>query len=327
MWQPIQLLVEYPRSLSRKENSIRMKVLIICSKNSGRVVPFITEQAQALVDLGLSVNYFYIENKGLKGYLTCYRPFLRIVKDFQPDIIHAHYGLSGVLANMQRIIPVVTTYHGSDVNIPKVLFLSRIAMALSKWNIFVSEQQLKIAGMKSSCSIIPCGVDLELFKPINKAEARKKLQLDVDKKYVLFAGAFNNAVKNAALAQEAISMIPTVTLIELKGYTREQVVLLMTAVDAVLMTSHSEGSPQFIKEAMACNCPIISVEVGDVPQLIEGVGGCYSTSYQPTEIAEKLQHILVADIRTNGRERIMTLGLDVITVAKRIVAIYQSIYN
>ncbi len=334
-----------------------MKILIVCSKNSGRVAPFISDQVEALEKAGLTCDYFTIQGKGLKGYLGQRPALLKKIKSFQPDVIHAHYGLSGLLANMQRKVPVVTTYHGSDINVPKVFWLSKINMVLSAFNIFVSEKmvtkKVPIPAPKSPKGdfktphatlgkgketphtplrkgrwrnvLIPCGVDMELFVPVDKAEARQKMKLEVDKKYVLFSGAFNNGVKNPELAQATLALMPGVELLELKGYSREEVAMLMNAVDAVLMTSHTEGSPQFIKEAMACNCPVVSVSVGDVPEVINGVDGCYLTTYAADDIAAKLQQVLVANKRTTGRRVIVERGLDAVSVAKRIGEVYEFI--
>jgi glycosyltransferase involved in cell wall biosynthesis len=329
-----------------------MKILIVCSKNSGRVAPFICDQVEALEKAGLVCDYFCIQGKGLKGYLGQRTALLRKIKSFQPDVIHAHYGLSGLLANTQRKIPVVTTYHGSDINVPKVFWLSKINMVLSAFNIFVSEKLAPKAAPKSPKAahkspkgdfeketplespikkgrnvLIPCGVDMELFVPMEKTVAREKMKLAAEKKYVLFSGAFNNHVKNPELAQSALALMPGVELLELKGYTRQEVAMLMNAVDVVLMTSHTEGSPQFIKEAMACNCPVVSVPVGDVPEVIGGVEGCYLASYEPADVAAKLKQVLAEGKRTAGRQVISERGLDAVSVAERIAEVYRRVYS
>jgi len=304
-----------------------MKVLIVCSRNSGQIAPFIQEQGAALSALGLKVEYCTIEGKGFWGYLKNRKHLLHSITEFKPNLIHAHYGLSGLLANLQREIPVVTTYHGSDINTPKVYPLSRINMMLSAHNIFVSERNLLKSGLKEKYSLIPCGIDIGLFKPMDKEVARQMLNLDKEKKLILFAGSLTNYVKNPHLAKTAVALLPGVVLLELKGYIREQVALLLNAVDVVLMTSFTEGSPQIIKEAMACNCPIVSVAVGDVPNVIADTVGCYLSDYQDADIAAKLQQAFDFGKRTEGRARIIKLGLDSETVAMRVQEVYEEVVS
>ena len=302
-----------------------MKILIVCSKNSGRIAPFILEQGEALRRAGVEIDYFGIEGKGWRGYLRNRKGLLNKINQFKPLLIHAHYSLSGLLANSQRRVPVVTTYHGSDINDKKVFPLSKINMLLSAYNIFVSEKNRRKSGLTKKQALIPCGVDLEKFIPMEKNTACEMLGLDLNQKLVLFAGAFDNAVKNPTLAKEAASRIENLNLLELKNYSREEVVLLMNAVDACLMTSFTEGSPQFIKEAMACNCPVVSVPVGDVPEVLEGVAGCYIADYEAADVAEKLIRALNYGKRTEGRQRILERGIDSETVAKRILEIYAGL--
>ena len=298
-----------------------MKAVIVCSKNSGKIAPFILDQAESLEAQGIEIDFFTISQKGLRGYLSSRKELMQKIKNFGPDIIHAHYGLSGLLANLQRKIPVVTTYHGSDINNKKVLRFSKIAIFLSKFNIFVSQKNIEITKPNRNYALIPCGVDTELFKPLSKNECRIKLGFSENEKLVLFAGAFDNKVKNVDLAKKAISQLQEVKLVELKGYARQEVAELMNAVDAVLMTSHSEGSPQFIKEAMAVCCPIISVDVGDVKEVVDDTENCFICARSEKEIAEALQKIFTANKRTLGREKV--LKLDNKIVAEKIIDIYK----
>ena len=302
------------------------KILIVCSGNSGKIAPFITEQADTLTNCcGVEHEYFIIVGKGIGGYLRNLPALKKKIRDFHPDLIHAHYGLSGLLANLQRKIPVVTTYHGSDINNNSVFRISRLSIFLSKFNIFVSQKNFDKANVKSNSAIIPCGVDTELFKPEDKLIARKKLGFTDNDKLVLFAGAFNNPVKNPELAQSVVATRTDVKLLELKNYSREEVALRMNAVDVLLMTSHSEGSPQVIKEAMACNCPIVSVDVGDVRDMIQNTERCYICGYDVQEIAAKLNEIFENGKRTNGRNEITARNLDQVSVAHQIYYIYKSI--
>ena len=302
-----------------------MKILIVASFNKGFFAPFILEQSEALEKMGQTVHFFGIQGHGIWGYVRNYKGLKRIIQDYKPDVIHAHYGLSGLLATLQRRVPVVTTFHGSDINNPKVLPFSKIAMRLSAFTIFVSQKNVDIARPTKKFALLPCGVNSDNFTEVPIGEARLKLQLEDSKKYVLFAGSFSNRVKNPELAQKAIALLKNVELIELKGYSREEVNYLMHAVDVALMTSHTEGSPQFVKEVMACGCPLVSVDVGDVKEVTAGVEGCYIVSREAEEIAEKLQIALNFKGRTHGRERIVELGLENRKVAETILTIYNHI--
>lgn len=302
-----------------------MKILIVCSRSSGKVAPFISDQVDALNKEGVNTTYFFIEQKGLTGYLKSRKLLLQSIKKFQPDLIHAHYGLSGLLANLQRKTPVVTTYHGSDINNDNVFRWSQWSIRFSSFNIFVSKKNLDKAHVKKKFALIPCGVDMHLFNPVNKEKARKNLGLNKQEKLVLFAGAFDNNVKNAKLALEVIEHIGDCRLLELKGYSRQEVAELMSAVDVALMTSLSEGSPQFIKEAMACNCPIVSVDVGDIKEVVGETDGCFVSSYDVIELTSKLKQALNLEKRTNGRERILKLGLNSKNIAKKIKEIYLEV--
>lgn len=324
-----------------------MKILIVGNNKPGHFAPFVEEQARALQLQGCEVVFFGVQGKGIMGYLRCLPTLMRAIKQHQPDLIHAHYGLSGLLANLQRIVPVVTTYHGSDINKPNVLRFSKIAMRLSAHNIFVSQRNVTLAlspnslityRLKKRYTLLPCGVNIP--KPWGELQTQWVGQLTLNQwvqeklnagvKHVLFAGAFNNAVKDPELAKAAINELASegveVELIELKGYNRDQVNALMYNCDALLMTSKTEGSPQVIKEAMACGCPIVSVDVGDVAERVSGVEGCYVvSSREPAAIAEALQQALAFSGKTNGRQRIIEMKLSNTQVAERLMAIYKQL--
>ncbi len=307
-----------------------MKVLVVVSGNHERVAPFVAEQAEALRQAGCDVDLFKVEGHGAYGYLRNLRRLKDAIGQFQPDVLHAHYGLCGLLCTLQHKVPVVVTYHGSDINSKSILPFSRLAMRRAAHNIFVSEKTRAIAVRQSSSignrsSIIPCGINLDEFPLVDRAEARRRMGLQTDGRYVLFAGAFNNTIKNAPLAKAACSQLQDVTLLELKGYTRSEVALLMNAVDALLMTSLSEGSPQVIKEAMACGCPVVSVDVGDVAEMIDGTDAGIITASTAEALAAALTPFLDHPRRTNGRKVIMGRNLDNSAVAQRLITLYSSL--
>lgn len=307
-----------------------MKVLVVAAYNKGYFAPFVEEQVSSLRELGNDIDYFGIIGKGVVGYLWNRKKLLQKIKEFKPDIIHAHYGLSGLLANLQRRIPVITTYHGSDINDEKVLPFSRLCMRLSRHNIFVSNKTINKSGIKERYSLIPCGVDINRFSPFEKQTARKALNLEGDNYFVLFSGAFDNKVKNSGLALKAIKQLTNVHLLEYKGYSREQAPYLINAVNALLLTSFSEGSPQVIKEAMACNCPIVATDVGDVSWLLDDEPGCFLADFEPEDIAERLKRALIFTEKfgkTKARQRLIMLGLDSKSVALRINKLYTQVGN
>ena len=302
-----------------------MRVLVVARCKNGRYAPFVLEQVRALQRVGIECFFSGIRNNGILGYLRQFPELLRTIKSFRPDLIHAHYGLSSLLACLQRKVPVVTTFHGSDINDPHVRQWSKWAMRLSAFSIFVSKKTLDLANPKKNYALIPCGINLEDYPIIDKKEAREKLGLDHKKKYVLFAGAFDNAIKNAPLAKASVALFPDVELLELKGYSREQVACLMQAVDAFLMTSITEGSPQVIKEAMACGCPIVSVDVGDVKERIGELEGCFLAERSPDDLSEKLKMAIAFGKRTEGREVIESSGLTNEYVARKILEVYNGV--
>lgn len=321
------------------KDKIMMRVLVVCSNRdylSNGVATFIEEQMNAVCDVGVECVYFCTHKKGLLGYLQELPQLRTAINNYKPNVIHAHYGLCGLLANLAtRTIPVITTYHGSDINNKKNYRFSKFSIWLSRWNIFVSHKIIEIAGVveKKNVSLIPCGIDDTLFHPIDKLECRKELGMDLQAKYVLFPKKFDVVVKDYPLAQKTVELLNTkyqgnkkITLLEFDGYTRAQSVKLMNAIDALLLTSKAEGSPQVIKEAMACGCPIVSVDVGDVKERITGVDGCFlAKSRNPEELAELLEMALAYKDKTDAPTALKNQNLSNSQVAQQIVEIYNQI--
>lgn len=333
-----------------------MKILVLASDKGGKFAPFIEEQITALQQAGVEVIRYGVTGKGITGYLRELPALRRFIRAERPDIIHAHYGLCGLLANLQRSVPVVTTYHGSDINKPSILRFSKITIRLSAYNIFVSKRNIAIANPKSKYELLPCGVNLTDDQLTIRTEARKALGIADDAKIVLFAGAFNNTIKDPELAKKTVfevnrmislsledvdssetlsilssnnnapSLTGEIELKELKGFSRIQVNQLMCAANCLLMTSKTEGSPQVVKEAMACGCPIVSVDVGDVAERTSGVDGCYIVhTREPKDIAQAVLQAIAYEGRTDGREKIIEMGLSNDQVAEHLIEIYKQV--
>lgn len=303
-----------------------MKVLIVASGNANKISPFVKDQADALEKQGVGISYFLIKGKGLSGYLANFRKMRKKIAEIKPDIVHAHYGLSGLVSTLQRKVPTVVTFHGSDLNDKKVRPFSKVAHRLATRSIFVSKDLAHIAKAKSPI-VIPCGVDLDVFYPMDKKAARKKMGLALDKKYILFSSAFTNEVKNFPLAKKAVDGLGdnTVEILELKGFDRKEVAQLMNAVDVALMTSFTEGSPQFIKEALACGTPIVSTNVGDVKNLSKKARNCFITGYDVDEITLNIQKAL--KVKREPMDHNDIGFLDNQKIVQEIIGVYQSLID
>ena len=316
-----------------------MKVLFVCRKH-GRVAPFISEQMEALQLLGINVQCLTTEKGGFGGYVELYLNLKRAIRDMKPDIVHAHYGICGLVANLQRQVPVVATYQGSDVNENRIRPISIMAIRLSKYNLFMSKQQfekVKRFAPIGRTALLQYGILLDLFVEQDKEKARQVMSLEPNLKYVLFSSKFTRECKDPALAKAVVAIVDKrrrdaglsgVELLPLTGgYTKEEMVSLMNAVDAAIVTSKSEGSPQFVKEVMACGTPIVSVDVGDVSERVSNVDGCYVVpTRNPRDLADALEKAIIFG-RTTGRKKIMADGLDNEHVARKLTEIYRKVSN
>jgi teichuronic acid biosynthesis glycosyltransferase TuaC len=306
-----------------------MRVLVVCSGNKGEASPFVREQCEQLENAGCDVSLFLVRGKGWRGYLSNRSSLVSAIRDFQPDIVHAHSGMSALLSGLQRKVPVVATFHGSDVNVPKLRFFTRLAILLTQAHIVVSED-MKRKLNRSDIHVLPCAVDTAVFRPSEMTQARRLMGWNMHDRYILFSSSFSNTVKNAPLAHAAVAALndSSIHLIELSNKTRAEVAAMLNACDVALMTSFSEGSPQFIKEAMACGTPVVSTPVGDVAELSSNVAGHFLVEFDAAKLAnalhEAMQYRSISHL-TNGPEMIETRGLFPAAVAAKLVRLYQSI--
>lgn len=309
-----------------------MNVLLVHSGNAvtqSSDYTFVREQGEALRELGINVFYYAIKGKKARGYLSNLSKLKESIKSNSIDIVHAHFGLCGALAVLQRSVPVVITFHNGETLSLTGKIVSSAAAWLSKYNIFVAQHiHDKLFMVPKEYSIIPCGIDLKLLPLVNKEEAIKTMGLRTDVPNILFGGSFSNARKNYPLAKEALTLLPyEVNLIEMKGFTRAEVDQLLCGCDLFLMPTKSEGSPQVVKEALACNCPIVATGVADIPELLSGVSNCYTTGFDASEIADRIDTIIKSGQRSNGREKVISMNLDNPLVAKRIKMIYEKVLS
>ncbi|MBW6480703.1 MAG: glycosyltransferase, partial [Bacteroidales bacterium] len=261
-----------------------MKVLFISSGNIHQINPIIKNQGESLKRAGIDLEFFTIRGKGLFGYLKNVLPLRRKIIIGNYDLVHAHYSLSAITASLTLKRPLVVSLMGSDVYASGAIL--RLIRLLSKrwWNAnIVKSQEMKEKLRLPGALVIPNGVNTDLFKPMMKTEALAKLEWEHDKKHILFPANKEREVKNFGLAEKSVKMLddPDVHIHSLENVPNCRMPLYYNAADVVLMTSHWEGSPNAIKEAMACNAPIVATDVGDIKSNLEGVDNCHVTDADP----------------------------------------------
>jgi glycosyltransferase involved in cell wall biosynthesis len=310
-----------------------MKVLVLTNMYPTRTAPgdgaFVEEQVESLRALGLSIEVLTIEGqRGAKKYLGGAAALRRAVRRQRFDLIHAHYGLSGAIACSQRRIPIVTTFHGSDVGY--VRWQGHISWVVARITtpIFVTQEGAARVGI-AGASVIPCGVDTARFRPMDRREARRLLGWKETGRYVLLPGPRRQQVKRSDLFDAAVEQarleVADLVSVSLEHAPRAEVALIMNAVDVTLLTSDSEGSPVAIKEALACSTPVVSVPVGDVPRLIEGLPGCAVAPRSPEALGRAVVGALGTNRSLELRERVMPYANELI--AERVALVYQRVID
>lgn len=306
-----------------------MKILIVCSSRAKNEGYFIDEQVADLRSAGHQAEYFYILKRGLWGYFISWLPLVIRILVYKPDVVHAHYGLSGFIAVLQPFRPVVLTVHGGDIYDRRVARITRIAASLAGQVIAVNEDISKKIGRKQGVRVLPCAVNTKLFMPVDRGLAREKLGIDPSVPMVLFSSRFERKVKNAPLAKRAVELsVMHPVLTEVVQIPRDRMPLLINAADLLLVTSFYEGSPQIVKEAMACNIPVVSTDVGDIRKNFDDLEGYYITGFDAAAIAVKIDEAILyrrTAVETKGRARIFQVGLDTETITTALLEIYSSV--
>lgn len=325
-----------------------MRILIVTgiypTKQRPHSGTFIKTVVDALVAEGHEVEIVHPKPgpASLRYMLAAIQVFLKTLTG-KFDIVDGHFGLWGLAARLQWTTPVVVNFHGSDLLgqpldektfTKKSLFVIRISRWLCRHVdavIVKSEQMRKIALagknqlLRERVHIVPTCVDFNLFHPLVRAEARDALGWEQEKYYVLFGNDPHLPRKNFPLAQTAIERLRTkgiaAELVVACGLAQTELVKYITASNALILTSFSEASPTGVKEAMACNVPVVAVEAGDVDQVISQTKGCAVCPRNPDALADALQEALLHSEPTTGRADIADKVSSI--VVKQILAIYE----
>ncbi|HYL22440.1 MAG TPA: glycosyltransferase [Gemmatimonadales bacterium] len=305
-----------------------------------RTTYFIKRQADFLQAAGVLVDVFHFRGqRNPWNYLSAWWRLRRRLARNYYDVMHAQFGHSGMLAFPKRL-PLVVTYRGSDLlgevgrgarytRFGRLLqWVSRAVARRADAVIVVSEHMKAELPPGVPAHVIPSGLDFELFRPIPRDEARRHLGLPPDRPLVLFAGSPEWPRKRYALARAAMDCLGRTLPAELViawGVPHDDIPYYMNACDALVFTSMQEGSPNVVKEALACDLPVVSVPVGDVPIRIAGVAGCeLCADEHPETIAAALERTLRRGGRAGGG-RAAVRELDERLLTQRVIDIYRSI--
>ena len=308
-----------------------MKVLFVASgnKSHGKFNAFVQAQFDSLQKEGLDMLAYPVVGRGWKGYLRNFGTLRRLILKEKPDVVHAHYSSCGYLAALaamgQKLKKVVSILGSFPEENRKLKFVRFCVDHV--WHVTLVKSERTRAQLDRDLPVIPNGVNLEMFPLTAQDEAKERVGFGKEGKYVIFVSNPARPEKQFGLAEEAVRLLhdDSVHLVPVFDKPHSEIVDYMCAADALIMTSANEGSPNVIKEAMACNCPIVVTDVGDVRWVTEGVDGTYvSNTYESDELASLLKKALGFGARTRGRERIVALGLTSELVAQKLIRIYTA---
>lgn len=261
----------------------------------------------------------YILKKGGIEYILNIKKLRKYIKANNIDIVHAHYSFSGFFSSLSFSgKPVVCSLMGSDVLGSN--FYHRIINFFNNklWN-FTIVKSKEMKKLFPNSVVIPNGVDFKNFRLINKDNASLKTGFNQNEINIIFVATNPNAkVKNINLAKSALEIVKNkvekrVNLHILSDIAFKDLPYFFNSADMLLLTSFSEGSPNVIKEAMACNCPIVSTNVGDITEVIFETKGCFITNFNAEDVAQKIIKAIKFGKRTNGMKAIRELNSDLIS--------------
>jgi glycosyltransferase involved in cell wall biosynthesis len=310
---------------------------VIPGTGQGASMAFSRLQIAALERQGVRVTKYFLESRTRPlQLLLALRQLHRIAAETRPDIIHAQYGTITAALSALVPVPLVITFRGSDLNPDPAVsplrsglqkLLSHFASSKAARIVCVSERlKACLIWGRARTHILPSGVDVHVFKPAPQSEARASLGWPPNERIVLFNAAGPPAVKRMDRAEAAIAIageaVPALRLVTMRGgYTHEEVCCLMNAADCLLLTSEWEGSPTVVQEALACNLPVVSVDVGDVPERLAGIVPSAVTAAMPAQIADGLVRVLQEPRRSNGAASAAEISHD--ALAAKLIHIYR----
>ncbi len=312
--------------MSDRPISVLVVTSIYPTKEDPGLGAFVSSQIESLRKAGLKVDILFLDARRSKWeLLKGISRIRRLTASGDYDLIHAHFGYNGIPACFERRLPLVISFCGTDLTHPRFRPISQWVARRADAAIVKSEGLHRLLGC--SASVIPNGVELARFRPTRKEEARRILGLREDVRYVLFVGNPKRPEKRYDLAQGVVararrSGIPFELLV-LNKQPHQEVPNFLNAADVLLITSSYEGSPNIVKEAMACNLPIVSTDVGDVRKILANTRDCMVDDAIPESLANGLVSVTRNGTRSNGRSHITHLSSD--AIASQVIGVYRRV--
>lgn len=305
----------------------------------GGTPTFIVRQAEFLRAAGVDLEVYHFKGgRRPDNYVRAWWDIRRTLRRERFDLVHAQFGQSALVV-LPSLVPLVVTFRGDDLqgilgDDGSITPAGRLLRGLSRRVarradavIVVSEHMKRDLDPSIPAWVIPSGLDLDLFRPVPREEARRRAGIGPEEKVVLFVGKPAQARKRFALAEEAVRLANRSTACRLVvgyGVPHTEIPWLMNAADVLLFTSRQEGSPNVVKEALACDLAVVSVAVGDVPTRLAGIEGCEVTpDDRPATLAAALERVLRRGGRVAGRRSVVDLDEHVLT--RRVLEIYQGV--
>ncbi|WP_277555945.1 glycosyltransferase [Halobaculum limi] len=295
---------------------------------------FFRQQRATLANLGVEETTMAVP--GHHGYddgstesrsVTDYARFLpQVVRQSfgEYDLVHANYGLTAPHALAQLRLPVVLSLWGTDL-MGQYGWLTKACARHADAVIVMSERMAE--ELDQPCYVIPHGVDLDVFKPMPTDEARAELGWAEGVHHVLFPYPPGRGVKDYPRAQRVVDRVRDlidgpVELHTVTGEPHERMPLYYNAADVLLLTSQREGSPNAVKEALACNLPVVSTDVGDVPERLAGVS-LSRVATTDDDLVDGVATALEAGERSDGRAAAERVGAE--ATGRRYREVYEEV--
>jgi glycosyltransferase involved in cell wall biosynthesis len=314
-------------------------VAVIPGEEHGSAMIFAKRQVASLREQGVDCRAFFLRER--RSPLGIARELLRLrrrIRDEAPDVVHAQYGtVTALVAALATTGPLVITFRGSDLDPVRGSGRVRVAIAhlVSQLAALRASRIVCVSGSvrdrlwwrRPSAVVIPSGVDTAAFAPAARAAARRELGWDPDRRVVLFNAGRDPEVKRLDLARaafaEARSRGGELDLVVLDGtIDPSRMPEVMNAADCLLLTSDNEGSPNVVKEAIACGLPVVSVDVGDVRERLRGVEPSAVVARDPEALGRALAAVLAERRRSNGPAH--TEAFEMGRVAARLREVYDA---